>query len=350
MWSRIVLSSACAGLILQALAGVAQDSQTPTVVEPDLLARTPWVRLEVIGGRIAVFADRCGQIRSPRSERGNTTEGAGDASAGAKPAEVARENLSVQLRGGLLVLNYVAHEPHQRRELRIEDDGTLRITHTQTVDPPREVSLQQPLTGRLTLQVTSGGAQQQTSAPSLWHLLLAEPELCAQHLTPLLESLKTDWRLTEQAENLRETLLAAAGSDVLAERAQWTAWVQQLASSDFQQRQAAERALRGVGQPVIAWLARLEVDDLDSEQRQRIRRISSSLADASRDTPPRVAPWLIDDKAVWLAIIARGELDERIAAADHLSKLCRRTIPFDPHAPQDQRRLQMAELMTRYSE
>jgi hypothetical protein len=79
-------------------------------------------------------------------------------------------------------------------------------------------------------------------------------------------------------------------------------------------------------------------------------RICRDLADPSPDSPDRVVGWLIDDKTAWLSVIATGELDERIAAADHLSKLCRRPIPFDPHASHAERRTQMAELMARYSE
>ena len=333
MWSRIASFSAFALVAIQPLFALGQSSSEPAS-GLSLLGRTNWVRLEVVGGRIAVLTHRCGQSRSASSDSSDPTQ----------------QRLNVQLRGSMLVMRYESEDQFGRREMVVDDDGTLRITALRYEADPREVTLHQPLHGKLTVSIESGGSLSRTSAPSLWHLMLAEPQLCEQHVAPLLESLRPDWRIAEQGEAIRQSLLTAAGSDVLAERAQWRKWVADLSHTNFQKRQAADRALRAVGQPVTAWLSRLDGDELDAEQRQRVRRICDELADPSADSPERVVSWLIDDKSVWLSLIATGDLDERIAASEHLSKICRRTIPFDPHADHDQRRTQMRALMARYGE
>jgi hypothetical protein len=248
------------------------------------------------------------------------------------------------------VMRYESEDQFGRRELVVDDDGTLRITALQYEAEPREVSLIQPLGGKLKVLVEQGGSLSQTSSASLWHLMLAEPELCSEHITPLLESLRPDWHIRQQGETIRSSLLACAGSDILAQRTRWRKWVADLSSTNFHKRQSADRELRAIGQPITAWLNRIDPNELDAEQRQRVRRICDELADPSRDTPERVVSWLVDDKAVWLSLIATGELEERIASAEHLSKLCRRTIPFDPYADQDQRRTEVVKLMARYGE
>jgi len=53
---------------------------------------------------------------------------------------------------------------------------------------------------------------------------------------------------------------------------------------------------------------------------------------------------------VWLALLARGDLTERVAAVEHLSGLCRRPLPFDPQASQEARRAQLAELAAKLAQ
>lgn len=329
--------SACACLAFPAFRGIADDLSLPKhgeSSEPNLLAQTGWVRVEIIGGRVAVLSHRYGQSRTASCEGPRHS----------------RQDLTVQMCGRSIVVNYEAEDYLGRRSLTVDEAGTVRATRLRYEAEPREVTLVQPLEGKLKVILESGGSVREVSAGSLWHLILAEPQLCHAHLIPLLESFRPELRIADQAAEIRSTLLASAGGDILAQRQQWRRWVSDLGHSNFQKRQAADQALRSVGQPVIAWLSRLDPEELDAEQRQRVRRICGELADPNRDTPDRVADWLIDDKTAWLAIIAEGQLDERIAAADHLSKLCRRTIPFDPHASHDQRRTQLAELMVRYGD
>jgi hypothetical protein len=214
--------------------------------------------------------------------------------------------------------------------------------------PAAHVSYIQPPCGKVKL--TIGGSKPQTIvADDLWQLLITQRETCTQHLLPLLDALRPNWRLEEQLDQLETALIARAGADVVAQRRQWQAWVHDLASADFTRRQAADQSLRQLGQPVLAYLRGLDRTQLDVEQRRRVRA-SQRPPDGNPDSPPRSAEWLAGDKHVWLALLARGELDQRIAAAEHLSQLCRRPLLFDPQAAAAVRSAQLAELTARLAD
>jgi hypothetical protein len=187
-------------------------------------------------------------------------------------------------------------------------------------------------------------------APSLWHLLLYERQICRQHLTPLLAQLSPDCRFEEQAAAIQEELLsAAAEADVAAQERTWRQLVDDLASETFSRRQAADAGLRGGGQSAAAFLRRLQWQTLSAEQRLRIELICRAFEDRSTDTPQRVAACLVGDRTVWLRFLSHERIDVRMAAAEHLSRLTGREIGFNPHGDEKTRELQLAELERRIS-
>jgi hypothetical protein len=210
-----------------------------------------------------------------------------------------------------------------------------------------EIRYEQPASGEVTLVIATERPQK-FAAPSLWHLLVAEPEAHAG-LLPVLAHLRPDWRLDEQVGELEAVLLARAGEDTLPARRQWQAWIEELASESFAQRQAADRELRAAGQPVLGYLRQLDAAQLDPEQRRRIACILGA-AGGEADSPQRAGDWLIADKRVWLSLMSRGQLDQRIASAEHLTRLCGRAVAFDPSGSEDQRQAQLAELRAKLAE
>ena len=54
------------------------------------------------------------------------------------------------------------------------------------------------------------GVTREVRGETVWYLLLAEPELCRQHLLPLLEMLRSDWRLVETAQAIESQMLRIA--------------------------------------------------------------------------------------------------------------------------------------------
>lgn len=341
MWKRNLqtlaarLVAALAAFSAAALLAQAQEAPPDSIAQGNLLQQVKWLRLEVAGGRIVPRSDRCTQSRL-------STESSASGES--------RQTLNLEAQANSLIVRYEAVDADSRLLLEFTERGQLSITRTSLAKQAQpEVCYLQPPCGKVALSI--GGTKPRTVvADDLWQLLVAERELCAAHLLPVLAAVRPNWRLDEQVNQLEAALIERAGADVLAERRQWQRWIDDLAGSDFSVRQNADRALRDAGQPVLAFLRALDPSELDGEQRRRIRTILHDLPDGSPDSPQRTAAWLAGDKRVWLALMARGELDQRVSAAEHLSKLCRRPLPFDPQGTAEARQAQLAELSAKLAD
>ncbi len=300
-------------------------------IERNLIARTGWVRLEIVGGRIAVLGHRCGQSRIVQV---------------GEPSEIPYEQLSVQLHTETLLLHYEDIQSEQQTKLDLDDQQRLTLTRT-AASPTAEIKLVQPFRGPITLSIGRDTPVNYTAA-TIWHLALAQPQLCEESLFPLLETLRPHWGLQDLAGGIQQELRKHAGQDVLTQRAQWREWVAQLDSDDFQERQNADRQLRTAGQGVVAWLQRLDQKQLTPEQAVRIKDIRQGLADLSTDTPPRVAAWLVDDRCAWLSLLRNDDLQVRIDATNHLSVLFGKPLPFNPLGELSARELQITQLQKRF--
>jgi hypothetical protein len=310
----------------------ATAANTPPKDERNLLQRTGWIRLDVVGGRIAVLGHRCGQSRVLQT---------------GEPTETPREQLSVQLGAEALVVHYEDVKADGQVLVDLNDQQRLTISRS-AASPTLELTFVQPFNGPIALSVGRDPVQTFT-ASSLWHLALKHPELCEESLFPLLETLRPHWRLKDQAAALREALVNKSGTDVTAERTQWRKWVSQLDSDDFAERQNADRQLRGSGQAIAAWLQRLDRKQLSAEQAGRVNDICQGLSSLSTDTPQRVALWMVDDRCVWLSLLKDSEVSIRLAAANHLTLLCGKPVAFDPFASDSDRQQQLATLQQRFT-
>jgi hypothetical protein len=310
-------------------AALAQDSAG----EAKTLKLEKYLRLHVAGGRIEVCQREIGQSRT-------VTAGL--------PESPYRQHLQLQARPPCLMVQYLAVNPEGQLTLRLCERHKLvieRVSRDPTSAPT--VRYEQPRTGPVKLTIT-GKTSRELSAPSLWHLLLAEKDAGGSQLIATLKLLSPDWCLADQADQIAlELLSAAAEADVAADEKAWKRLVDDLASDRFNRRQAADEGLRDGGQAAAGYLSRLDRRTLSAEQRQRIERICSSFDDGTIDTPQRVAAWLLGDRPVWLTLLAHEQVELRTAAADHLSRLTGRPIAFDPRGDEKTRQMQIAELTRR---
>ena len=208
------------------------------------------------------------------------------------------------------------------------------------------VELTQSSHGRLTLSVGQDGVLLNCTAQSLWHLLLCEPDVCREHLIPLLQVLRPEWRLAEISDNIQHQLVQTAASGRFPDSDHWAQLVVRLGSSDFDERRTAERNLLKCGQPVLAYLSDLDRSRLDAEQRMRVERLQRALAVSSDDTPQRVATWLIGDESIWLGMQDHPYVSYRQTAAHQLSRLLGKPVSFAADDDQQSRRTQI-ELLSR---
>jgi hypothetical protein len=347
MWKRIALWAVLATF---SPAGVfaAEDATFSDKASqgPSLLDRTEWLRVEIVGGRVQLAASRCGTCRQAT---GKIEDG--------EP----QETLSLEVHSNSLVAEYERTSAPGKLSLSAtnrQGSSMLSLTFAPSAGSRRPaVEYVQPATGNVSLSIHDPAADaagkpvsHKLSAPSLWHLVLTEKQLARESLLPLLAELRSGWQLETQVAQIEAVLVSAAGDDVLAKRREWQSWVDALSASEFAARQAAYQQLREAGQAPLVFLRSLDPNLLDVEQSRRIRRLLSDSQMAGPDSPERVAAWLADDKRTWLALLNRGELANRVAAARHLSLLCGKPLAIDMRADSSRQQAQLAQLAALFAE
>jgi hypothetical protein len=295
-----------------------------------LTSRTGWAALGIVQGRIKVLDV------PPRSER--------SAACADREAQLS-ESLCVKGEGNATALRYEFASPEQRLTIQAGSDGRVEIHRVPLEEAvPVELHLIQAPGRDLVLTIGAGRERREISAPDFWRLMLAEPGVARDCLTPLLESLRSDWGLRRQAAEIEARMFELCDATPPPDTQRWQALVGQLGDSRFARREAADRELRAAGPSAAPFLAQLDLQQLDPEQRGRLKAIQHSLHGAGEDTPLRVAARLVNDHAAWLALLARDDADQRSAAARQLCKLCPEATTFDPQADRAVRGAQLHRL------
>lgn len=282
----------------------------------NLIPLQRWVRFEVIMGRLHANSVH---LRRPMNLHRN------DATSKRK------ESLSITYPGNICTVQYVASSPQESLRFDYQNTGRFELLF-EPQEETAELYLhyyqmpQQPI--RL---VTGKGTDEKVfSADNLWQLFLAEPELCNQHLMPLLNRLRSDWPLAEQAESVKAEL-AWLSTQPKQPKKDWRRLINQLGSDRFQQRQLADRQLREEGLELLHYLQQFKMSKLSAEQRYRIKQIKASLTiRRGDDTPQRIARWLQNDPTIWMTLLSDDSLSHRTAAVAQLTHLHGRPINFNP--------------------
>jgi hypothetical protein len=326
MWRKIT----CLIAVSLALGPAPPGRGQPPPATESLAERLRWVEFHIVLGRLAAL--------NPRFPH-NRTQSADDAGVGV------RQSMSLSVRGGVPSIHYELVDQEQQLTVDFIDGDHVTIRREPRGDAPTGGLhfTQAPKSG-LTMVVDLPDQRREYSAATLWHMMLAEPEACREHLVPILELLRPNWQLLDKAKQVEEGLFRAARSHRGPARSLLRELVGQLASTDFRQRQAADRELRSYGQAIIAFFDELDERELDAEQRLRISRIREALAVQEGDTPMRVAARLADDQRIWLTLMGDEDPSRRGLAASQLERLWGRPIDFDPQASESQRRAQIARL------
>ena len=326
-----VLAAAWMGVVL---AGPLRAQETPEPPETPKLthaARSGWLGARIIAGRISFTGTRFGRMNSATNSGGRS------------------ERLNIHITEGELAVSYELSGPDERLSIEVTGGSQLHIRRSPKGDSSLvPVEFRQSDDKPLQLTVGPKDQQQVYQAASLWHLLIAQPETCRQHLVPLLSVLDEEWDLNTTAEHVEEGLLRAATERQLPDRRRWAELVQQLGDDRFARREAADRKLRALGRVVFTYLQQLDPARLDAEQHYRVRRIIVTLSKSmSNDTPEQIANWLAGDPSVWLAMLSRHEESERRLARQRLEALLGEPIPFDPAADATIRAGQIEQLRAR---
>lgn len=298
---------------------------------PRLITQLRWVEVHLSGGRIRATSSYTGR-RITASNKGSSRS----------------EELSVDVAGGAVNLDYKLISEESSLSIAITGGDEIYIRCAPSEEDAPAVEFLQPAAGPVVLIAPDDGQAREHEAPSLWHLLLAEPELCKRELMPLLRPLRPNWQLAIEAREIEVELLRLARATDPPDYQAWSAWVADLASDDFSRRRAADRSLRDAGHAVLPYLRGLDRSRLDAEQRFRIRRIVAALGGAAGyDTPESVAAWLASDPRTWLIYLASDDESRRRMAANQLAHAWGGAISFDPAANERTRADQIQQLRRR---
>ena len=257
-----------------------------------------------------------------------------------------QERLLLSFDDNLVTMNYEQTSPDWQASVDVSGGNQISMRFM----PKAEggfvpVEFQQPDEGSLTLRVGVAGSAKEVVAPTVWHLLIAERELCERHLLPLMEFLRPDWKLAETVDSAEKSLSWAATTMRPYDRRLLAELVEELGSSRFARRQAAEKKLLDAGQAVLPILRGVERSRLDAEQDYRLRSIMRALqGDDVEDSPERVATWLAGDPYVWLALLSRNDESMRREAAKQLARLLQEPVVFDAVANEATRREQVKSI------
>jgi hypothetical protein len=291
-----------------------------------------WAQFRIVAGRITAESPYVGQTMSASNTVGDRTESA-----------------RLSYADGHLEVVYELSTPAHQSLVTVRGDGTANLQRRprgEAAEPFVEFS--QDSGPRLTLVVGEGPDRRQIEGPTLWHVLLADPDLGRQRLIPLLALVQPDWDLDQALQLVEQGLLRAAASRRAPNRELWASLVAELGSDKYARRQAADRRLRAAGSGVVPFFRSLDPASHDAEQQLRIQRIVAALSGGDEsDTPERVTEWLAWEPHVWYMLLARDEEDVRRAAAEQLAMLLDQPIDFEPAADAATRQGQMDRLRAR---
>jgi len=312
-------------------AALAVAADLPRVnVSAAIAGRMHWIHFHMVSGRIVGTSS----LSVPKMFVQSSGRRAG-------PQEV----LTLEINSGVCGMQYDANSPAEQIHVALVSGNQLSVRRAR---PGQKYLLEfdQRPDQPLKLSLEDGGEKRTWQADGFWQLFIAEPALVREHLVPILELLHPSWQLAATGDDVESALvrLAAAPVRPQTDRQQWARWVAELASGKFAERENAERELNRSGQIVVPYLQSLDRRQLDAEQLRRIRSIVDGLSVDYEDKVERVATWLAGDDRIWLTLLDRDEPSTRRAAAVQLDRLLGEPIDFDPDAPQDTRKEQLARV------
>ncbi|MEX0978850.1 MAG: hypothetical protein WDZ48_08370 [Pirellulales bacterium] len=329
---RVIICAACAlACPATALAQIPSPSFEPSKVNA---ARLRWLDYKLVAGRVVATSTYPAGM--------NISFG---------PSVIGgrlREHLQLLILEDLASVRYELGGDGQELLIVLAQNGEFSIGRTRE-KPKYAVHFSQQPSGKLSLTVDEADTEQRLDGDSFWHLYIERPDLVRRHLIPYLELLRPAWQLAATGFAIEEALVQRAQNPQTLDTQRWIALVNDLASPKFAVRQHAERELLRIGQVILPFLESLDRRALDAEQASRVATLVDALSVDYEDTADRIATWLVADRQIWLALLARDDEVRRQVAARQLAVLVGHPIEFDPAADAATRQLQLERLRARYA-
>jgi hypothetical protein len=328
-WLSLLMGFGLSVMPLVARQAIGQDG---ALINPGLSSRLRWVQFEIVGGRIAATSIHAGTNMNSSSNAGGR-----------------RERLMIDLTGAAPNLHYELSTKADDINLEVNDGEQVIVRQAHKTEPGAIiVEFRQVPRQYLSLSITEGEKKRVVTGPTLWHLMLTEPEIAKKYLAPALELLRPNWRLPQLADAIENELWQEARSRRTPDRQQWAAWVAELAKPRFSERQAAERQLLTAGREVLPFLQNLDRAKLDPEQWRRVRNLITSLDSEQSDSVDQTVSFLSGDIRVWITLLERGDEAKRRLALKQIETIAGIQIDFDPAASAEERIQQIERLRKQF--
>lgn len=235
------------------------------------------------------------------------------------PADTLR-TLTISLEQGLPNLVLYRSTETERWMIEARGNGRCKIHYTNSAET-YALTWDQPARGMIQVNLACKGVEKAYSGLSIWHLRFEEPELCAQHLFPMLSKLEPNWNLELIATETEKRIEEVLQIEPQVNEREIHELMQEFSSNNASTRDKAHRELRAKGLAILTPLLMVDTERLDLEQRLRIERLIQNMKPNTDDTPNRLAAWLAGDYAVCQRVASRLEGEAKKQSIAYLQGL-----------------------------
>lgn len=257
-----------------------------------------------------------------------------------------KEQLNIDLTGAAPSIHYELTTSGFKIVVQLDNGSELRIRRIpQGEGKTKYLEFHQPADGPITVTVGQNPPEKMSEFESVWHLLIAEPELARTEVEPLLRLLRPGWPLVSEGQAIEQSLYKQVDVERNYDRQAWSALVAQLRAEHYADRLLADRRLRELGQVVVPYLRNLAPSQLDAEQAYRIRMIVRRYGITSEeDSPDSAAAWLAADPEVWYGLASRAVGPQRTKVRSQLALILGEPVVLDADASGDGLAAQLGNL------
>ncbi|MEM8669602.1 MAG: hypothetical protein AAGG48_18895 [Planctomycetota bacterium] len=311
-WSLLI---AVFGLSIADVPSFAQgrpDGQRPSTTsstpeDAGFFASKGVVRFQLIQGRLCLDA--------PRHRKGSQNREDGQV----------YESITVTAQRGIPSLHYVYQAPQQHLTLSVQQATAMRLESFAPETGERSI-LEQPAVGEITWTHRRGDLESTFQGATLLHLRCSDPVSFDHHFGAIFARLLRGQSIGNLCRGVDAELLRGTVGVDAPELQQIERYVWQLRSSKRSKRLEAEQTLLEWGTPIVSVIQSLSPEDLDPEQRERIRHILKRLRPRDNDTSASLARLLINDQQYWSLIADHLSPSQLVRANNHLHRVGLKTL------------------------
>tara|TARA_R110002049_G_scaffold305056_1_gene501004 strand:+ start:50374 stop:51411 length:1038 start_codon:yes stop_codon:yes gene_type:complete len=240
------------------------------------------------------------------------------------------ESITITAHRGVPSVHYIHRTKQHETRLSVQNANDVRIeslltsaSETSVIDQPSA-----DIDGGNSIEwtVTHADETKVFTGATLLHIRNSDPIRFDNHYGPLLRRLlrgRTIQSLSEQTDvALIARIQTSGGIDIDAVNDA----IDRLAANKLSIRRQAHQELLACGSPVLPIIYQRSIDDLDNEQIERLREITSMLQPRTDDTPATLSALLVNDADHWKRIAQRLSPQEIQLANVHLQRIGREPL------------------------